>query len=741
MTLGPGLKLVRKLGQGGSSSTYVVTDAQGQQSALKLLHLERLSDWKALEMFERQHSLLRGLDHPGIPKVYGLFELSIGGLERKALHQELIQGINLRDGLQDGALRFDEPSALTLLDQLLDAVQYLHSHSPPILHRDIKPSNIIIRPDKRPVLIDFDTASGLRQDPSKGDNTMVGTAGFVPLEQLAGMACEASDLYALGMTLICVLTQREITSLPLQQLRVQFEPFVNISAPFIETLKGMTQPDVALRLASVAQVREALSNAPSQAAAQALAMRTQLPKPGDTPPPKKTRSLATQADVPATCPFDKRFKQGLNGKPHGSASREEAAKSKKGSRSHHNFKDRDQFSWAIDASSHSNYGGSWDIKNIKGPPDVFPRHGDIAGAWAQHNTRTGVVSLDLRFGQDRPQAQALWVLETYNAGAVFAAATFIDEQWHLIWAAEPDAKLPERAHILKIEVPPGLDGEHWRLWLHTTKVDGYNEIDAVALVCQDEAQRQQHLAARVPLHVGGPFDPKEGFNGERVGQAQHLRPAEVEGINFKADPRFSWAKNAHASSNYGGSWDVKTVTGPPDVFPKHGDIPGAWAQKSEDRGIEWLNVSFKQDVLAIEIWIFETCNPGYVFAVSTRDAQGQHRLLWQDELNKPESESRALLISLAQPYALDNLTLWLDRTSSYGYNEIDAVGVVGQLVERAPAKPKPTPTQQPKTDLVTYQAPQEQLTTTSSPRRKAVIIGSALLLLLMLVLPLLMLLT
>ena len=40
----------------------------GRVVAVKALSLRRMTDWKQLELFEREANTLKSLDHPGIPK-------------------------------------------------------------------------------------------------------------------------------------------------------------------------------------------------------------------------------------------------------------------------------------------------------------------------------------------------------------------------------------------------------------------------------------------------------------------------------------------------------------------------------------------------------------------------------------------------------------------------------------------------------------------------------------------------
>jgi serine/threonine protein kinase len=110
------------------------------------------------------------------------------------------------------------------IKQVCDALEYLHSQSPPIIHRDIKPQNVIVTAAGRAMLVDFGIAK--IYDPSQA--TTVGargyTPGYSPLEQYTHDPTDArSDVYALGATLYVLLTnskpppeaiQRKIKKIP-----------------------------------------------------------------------------------------------------------------------------------------------------------------------------------------------------------------------------------------------------------------------------------------------------------------------------------------------------------------------------------------------------------------------------------------------------------------------------------------------------------------------------------------------
>ncbi len=86
-----------------------------------------------------------------------------------------------------------------LARQALNVLAFLHDRR--VLHRDVKPANLIVRPDGALSLVDFGVARELLREVTHG-GTLVGTFGYMPIEQLGGTVDARSDLYALGATLL-----------------------------------------------------------------------------------------------------------------------------------------------------------------------------------------------------------------------------------------------------------------------------------------------------------------------------------------------------------------------------------------------------------------------------------------------------------------------------------------------------------------------------------------------------------
>ena len=187
--------------------TWLADDTQAghpeKSVVIKFLQFGGQSQWHDLKLFEREVQVLRQLNHPRIPQCGPSFHFREPG-EWVGFIEAYIPGESLQTLLNQGH-KFSEAAVRSIAEQVLEILIYLHGHNPPILHRDIKPSNLILTPDRKVYLIDF---GAVQERPhSVGQSfTIVGTYGYTPMEQFGGQSEPASDLYALGATLIHLLT-------------------------------------------------------------------------------------------------------------------------------------------------------------------------------------------------------------------------------------------------------------------------------------------------------------------------------------------------------------------------------------------------------------------------------------------------------------------------------------------------------------------------------------------------------
>ena len=253
-------KLNQQLGNSSGRQTWIAEDLLTQKKVIvKLLAFSTQIQWDEFKLFEREAQILNQLSHAKIHRYkdyFSIYKEMGAGLHRFVLVQDYIPGNSLQN-LLDSGKHFTEKEVKKIATCLLKILIYLHELNPPVLHRDIKPSNIIWGENSEIYLVDF----GAVQDPSAVEGvtfTVVGTAGYAPLEQFYGRTVPASDLYAFGATLIHLLTGIPPANLPQQNLRIQFQEHVSLDNSFIRWIEVLTDPDIQQRFSSARQALESL---------------------------------------------------------------------------------------------------------------------------------------------------------------------------------------------------------------------------------------------------------------------------------------------------------------------------------------------------------------------------------------------------------------------------------------------------------------------------------------------------
>jgi serine/threonine-protein kinase len=245
--------VLRVISQGPHARLYLAEDEGGQQVALKELLFALLPSTSELEAFEREAALLKELRHPSIPRFVRGFTEGSGVHTRLYLAQEYVPGASLAQELERRT--FSEEEVRGIAEEVLGILDYLHRRSPKVLHRDIKPANIVRGADGRWVLVDFGAARSLAGARTHRA-TLVGTFGYMPPEQLGGTVDERSDLFALGATLIHLLSGKAPETMLSAGLTLDFHRHVDISAHLEQFLSRLVARKAESRFASA---REALA--------------------------------------------------------------------------------------------------------------------------------------------------------------------------------------------------------------------------------------------------------------------------------------------------------------------------------------------------------------------------------------------------------------------------------------------------------------------------------------------------
>jgi serine/threonine protein kinase len=253
-------RIIAPLGEGGMGITYAaedLTDLNKQRVAIKVLSLHQASEWKALELFEREARVLKNLAHPAIPKYLDSFVIDTPQDHRFCLVQELIEGESLATLVQQG-WQPGESQVKDIAVQILDILVYLHSLVPPVIHRDINPRNLIRQPNGKVFLVDFGAVQEIYRNTITQGGTFIGTLGYAAVEQFRCQVKPASDLYSLGATLLFLLIRRSPDSLPHQRMKLAFRDRVQISPEFANWLEQMLEPAIEDRFPSAQAAQFAL---------------------------------------------------------------------------------------------------------------------------------------------------------------------------------------------------------------------------------------------------------------------------------------------------------------------------------------------------------------------------------------------------------------------------------------------------------------------------------------------------
>lgn len=270
-------RIMAQLSANGVSMTYRALRLEDQrQVAIKELVFGRMGSFKHQELFEREARVLKELEHDGVPAYLDDFVWGIGKHQAHYLVEAFIPGQTLAQ--EQLERRYDEREVLRMIEAICRILTYLHTRSPPVIHRDLKPENIMRRPDGRLVLLDFGAVQEAPQE-TTGGATIAGTFGFMAPEQLMGQASARSDLYALGVIAITMLSRLSPVELlnERHELRWSLE---HISAPTRALLGALTARDPAQRPQDATSARRAARaarkalNAPQQASGALVSLRS-----------------------------------------------------------------------------------------------------------------------------------------------------------------------------------------------------------------------------------------------------------------------------------------------------------------------------------------------------------------------------------------------------------------------------------------------------------------------------------
>ena len=387
-----------------------------------------------------------------------------------------------------------------------------------------------------------------------------------------------------------------------------------------------------------------------------------------------------------------RLMQGPGGRAHGAGARYSPSQ----------MEGRDAWSferglWPSGARASSTFGGSWSPSALLGPPRVFPRCGDIGGAWAPGPSRSPVEWVEVDFAHEFP-VTAVRVFETNQPGSTFAVVD-VTRGEQLLYEGLPRSE--DGARVLEVAVDPPRPIGRLRVYVVNP---GWAEIDTVGLLSAEALPESLRVRRPPPLRngclsvaaglsvvalaaavigaavwAGSARGPSSARSRPRpaltLGQASMVRsPVDANELSARGA---RWASEVIGfSSEYSTTANAAaSVRFAPDVYPANGDIAGAWASSATDAGEEWIEVRFASPVRATSVLWVETFNAGAVTRIDDVTQPAAPVVLWEGAPTRVAG-SVVAEVRLPAPRTIGAVRLVLDSRAVPGWNEIDAIGLV-----------------------------------------------------------------
>jgi serine/threonine protein kinase len=262
-------RIIDKLGQGGFAETYLAEDIRVMNRQVVVKHLKPSSNnpdllREAKQLFAQEAEVLASLgrEHPQIPDMLAYFEEN----QEFYLVQEFVQGKTLSEEIATTE-KLTEAEAVKILREVLLVLKFVHENQ--VIHRDIKPSNLMRRSkDGKIVLIDFGavkqlSAMVINTEGQASVTRIIGSPGYMAIEQQSGRPRFSSDIYALGVTIIQALTRKSLEQIKLDAntSELDWHEGVQVNPKLVAILDKMVRFNFTDRYQSVEQVLAELDKA------------------------------------------------------------------------------------------------------------------------------------------------------------------------------------------------------------------------------------------------------------------------------------------------------------------------------------------------------------------------------------------------------------------------------------------------------------------------------------------------
>jgi len=234
-----GYSLIKQIGEGGMGQVWLAKHEKTRQFFAAKFLSPLLARDKDRERFKREIEILKSLDHPSVAKIYDVIDTK----DFFGYIMELCPDGDLDDFIN----KHPDADLVPFIEQLADAVRYLHAHK--FIHRDIKPTNLLIAQDGVLRLSDFGLA--VSSDPGRKVLTSSNwsSAGFTAPEQYIDMASVShkADLFSVGAVLYYLLKRK--TFIFTDDIETQL---ADLNPIYRRMLRGLLQRDAPVRASDFA---------------------------------------------------------------------------------------------------------------------------------------------------------------------------------------------------------------------------------------------------------------------------------------------------------------------------------------------------------------------------------------------------------------------------------------------------------------------------------------------------------
>lgn len=278
---------------------------------------------------------------------------------------------------------------------------------------------------------------------------------------------------------------------------------------------------------------------------------------------------------------------------------------------------------------------AWGPEQAVGMPDTAGA-GDFQTAWASMTPDDADEWLICEY-RTAVKATAVRIHESYNPGALVKVTAFDPEGKEVLaWEGEDPTPRDKPRGISVIPVKLDFDVQKIKLYINSTSVPGWNEIDAVSLEDENGEQQWARLVTASTTY------------------------AEPNGMPTNLTSR---------------PWGPEQAAGEPNS-PAAGDATTAWASLSQDGQEEWLICEYEKPVLPTQIVVHENHAPGAVVKITVFNESDEEVVAWEGQDPTPRDKPRGVSVFPVEPeQPVDRIKIYLDSVGVADWNEIDAVGL------------------------------------------------------------------